>query len=227
MHAIQQGWFVCRGLQQQSPMTKVFKKQARHLMQDDLVDLRSCPYLRTEPIAQNMYGHVTLVRHESTAWVVVGYEGIDHVGYARDQVLTVIAPQIYLFPHKLTVIEADDTPVIGFVDEPSGVAIEDPSRSTCSRFEVEPQAYGLSPDDVQALKELNEAVRQSCEDALDAMSLPIQNHLRVHHGDFAGAYFSGERERRGALATALRYAVAQIEDAKRDLVDDEAEGAAR
>ncbi|CDN90621.1 hypothetical protein BN948_05066 [Hydrogenophaga intermedia] len=208
-------------------MTKVFKKQARHLMQDDLVDLRSCPSLRAEPIAQNMYGHVTHVRHESTALVVVGYEGIDHVGYARDQVITVIAPQIYLFPHKLTVIEAEETPVIGFVDESSGVAIEDPSRSTCSRFEVEPQAYGLTPDDVQALKQLNEAVRQSCEDALDAMSLAIQNHLQVHHGDFAGMYFSGECERRGVLVAALRYAVAQIEDAKRDLVDDEAEGDAR
>lgn len=203
-------------------MTKVFKKAAFDIMVGELVDLQSCPYLAGRPIARNEHAVVAHIERETPTTVVIGYEGIDHVGYPTGTVLTVKPAQIYLVPKTLTVCETPDgEPVIGFFDPASGVAIFDANQSSCGRFQVEPQSYGISSEDVLALKELNEAAQAAAEAALDAMCEPLQVHLQVATGDFAGLYFSGKQGRSEVLRTAMEYAVAQIEYSKNELVDSE------
>jgi hypothetical protein len=203
-------------------MTKVFKKAARDLVVGDRVDLRDCPYLKHTPIAREMLAEVGSVEHEAPSTIVIGYEGIDHVGYPSDTVLTVRPNQIYLVPKTLTVCDTQDgEPMIGFDDPVSGVAIFDPTTSACGRFQVEPESYGISAEDAQALKSLNDTVKSAAEAALDAMCAPLQEHLGVATGDFAGLYFSGTQNTKEVLRTAMAYAVAQIEYAKTELVDSE------
>jgi len=62
-------------------MTKVFKRRVAELAINDMVDLTSCPYLRNQAMAGMVYGVVAHkdVDHPNT--VVIGYEGIDHIGY--------------------------------------------------------------------------------------------------------------------------------------------------
>lgn len=55
----------------------------------DLVDLESCPYLAAHSSASFEYGRVAHVERETDQCVVIGYEGIDHVGYPADTVLLV------------------------------------------------------------------------------------------------------------------------------------------
>ena len=58
----------------------------------DRVDLESCPFLGNRPIAQYEFGVVSHVERETEACVVIGYEGIDHIGYPSDTVLRVLQP---------------------------------------------------------------------------------------------------------------------------------------
>lgn len=53
------------------------------------VDLESCPYLKNYPSAEFEYASVALVKRETSDCVVIGYEGVDHVGYPTGTVLTV------------------------------------------------------------------------------------------------------------------------------------------
>lgn len=53
----------------------------------DAIDLESCPYLRNEPIAPYEYGRVERFEIETPDCVVIGYEGIDEVGYPINTVL--------------------------------------------------------------------------------------------------------------------------------------------
>lgn len=46
-----------------------------------LVDLESCPYLRTYPSAPYEFATVAAVERETADCVLVSYEGIDSVGY--------------------------------------------------------------------------------------------------------------------------------------------------
>jgi len=216
------GMLASRGHSTEDLMTKVFKKAACDIMVGELVDLQSCPFLVGSPIARSEYAVVAHIERETPTTVVIGYEGIDHVGYPADRVLTVKPARIYLIPKTLTVCDTPDgDPVIGFVDPASGVAIVDANLSSCSRFQVEPQSYGISLEDVLALKELNEAAQAAAEAALDAMCAPLQEHLQVATGDFAGLYFSASQRCRDVLRTAMEYAVDQIERSKTELVDSE------
>ncbi len=202
-------------------MTKVFKKSVLDIMVGDLVDLASCPYLAGRPIAKNEHAVVAHVERETPTTVVIGYEGIDHVGYPVDTILTVKPARIYLIPKTLTVCDTPEgDPVIGFLDEASGVAIFDPKLSTCGRFDVVPESYGISAEDLHALQTINEEARGAAEKALDAMCAHLQDHLLVAQGDFAGLYFSGSANSQAVLRTAMEYAVAQIQYVKADLVDD-------
>lgn len=56
-------------------------KNVEDLMIGDKVDLESCPYLKEHPTAQFEYAEVNYVRRENIACMVIGYEGIDHIGY--------------------------------------------------------------------------------------------------------------------------------------------------
>lgn len=57
------------------------KVLVEHLKAGDLVDLESCPYLKEHSSAKWEYAEVSFVERETEGCVVVGYEGIDHVGY--------------------------------------------------------------------------------------------------------------------------------------------------
>jgi hypothetical protein len=44
-------------------------------------DLESCPYLKNHPTAEYEYAEVSFVQRETPDCMVIGYEGIDPVGY--------------------------------------------------------------------------------------------------------------------------------------------------
>ena len=60
----------------------------------DRVDLESCPYLGHHPMAQFEYGVVAHLERETPECLVVGYEGIDLIGYPVDGVLRVVQPSV-------------------------------------------------------------------------------------------------------------------------------------
>lgn len=72
---------------------KQSKKRVEDLVVGDLVDLQTCPYLKDRPIAQDVYGEVAYTERETADCVVIGYEGIDHVGYPAGTVLKVVVEQ--------------------------------------------------------------------------------------------------------------------------------------
>lgn len=57
-----------------------------------LVDLTTCPYLKSHAMAPYEYGQVTDVDRETPECVAVSYEGIDTVGYPVDTVLQAQLP---------------------------------------------------------------------------------------------------------------------------------------
>lgn len=59
----------------------------------DRIDLASCPFLKNHPTADFQYAEVAHVQHETDNCVVVGYEGIDHIGYATGTTLQVKQPK--------------------------------------------------------------------------------------------------------------------------------------
>lgn len=69
--------------------SKTIKKRVTDLQLDDLVDLSSCPFLKKHPSAQFEYGQVVHIERETDACIVIGYEGIDHIGYPVETELLV------------------------------------------------------------------------------------------------------------------------------------------
>lgn len=64
-------------------------KRVEDLVVGDRVDLESCPYLSSHNSAKFEYAEVAFVERETRDCVVIGYEGIDHIGYPVGTVLTV------------------------------------------------------------------------------------------------------------------------------------------
>lgn len=103
-----------------------------------------------------------------------------------------------------------DCSIFGFVWK--GVFITDPYSSDCSRFEVDPtEAYGISRDDAEQLRKLNQSLEDAVEDALNAGCLRIQNVMGVESGDFAGVYFSGDEQRKALFDTFAKYILAEYQ----------------
>lgn len=61
------------------------KVKVGDLCEGDKVDLARDPYLHDHPTAEFEYAEVCYVTDEGTGIVAVGYEGIDEVGYDKDQ----------------------------------------------------------------------------------------------------------------------------------------------
>lgn len=70
------------------------RKKVEDITEGELVDLASCPYLKDSEIAKYEYGRVSFVERESQACTVIGYEGIDHVGYPAGTELIVANPEL-------------------------------------------------------------------------------------------------------------------------------------
>lgn len=105
---------------------------------------------------------------------------------------------------------------IGFLQEKSDVIITNPLKSSCGRFEVDPQEeYGLSPDNVKDLAAINKQVRQAAEDAVNAGCISLQDHLGVTDGGFAGVFFSGSGMEELRIIFA-QYAAAEVNFARDD-----------
>jgi hypothetical protein len=68
-------------------------KQVETLIVGNLVDLTSCPYLKRHSSADFEYARVVYVQRESLDCVVIGYEGIDHIGYPVGTVLQAYTPK--------------------------------------------------------------------------------------------------------------------------------------
>lgn len=64
-------------------------KKVEDLVIGDKVDLESCPHLKDHPTAQFEYAEVVHVERETPDCVVIGYEGIDHIGYKVGTLLAV------------------------------------------------------------------------------------------------------------------------------------------
>lgn len=73
-------------------METIFRK-VEDLVAGNRVDLTSCPYLHSHPLADNEYGIVDCVIRETPGCVVIGYEGIDQVGYQVGTILQVRVPE--------------------------------------------------------------------------------------------------------------------------------------
>jgi len=58
------------------------------LAEGDMVDMARCPYLKNHPMAEFVYAEVCYVLNESLL-AAVGYEGVDEVGYDKEQELWV------------------------------------------------------------------------------------------------------------------------------------------
>lgn len=178
-------------------MAKVFKRRVSDLAINDMVDLTSCPYLRNHAMAGMVYGVVAHKEIEDPNTVVIGYEGIDHIGYPVDTVLHVKPAAIYLFPHELVESDHEGERNIRFFHKGSGVVINDPLMDPTGRVEVDPASeYRLTDADLKALQELNEAVVEAVNDAINAMAKSVQDHLLITTGDFAGRHFSCGRGHR-------------------------------
>ena len=67
-------------------------KLVENLLVGDRVDLKSCPLLKEHPSADFEYGLVAHVERETAECIVIGYEGIDHIGYPVGTVLTLGQP---------------------------------------------------------------------------------------------------------------------------------------
>lgn len=76
---------------------KTVAKKVEHLVLWDFVDLESCPYLKSHPSATMEYAVVAYVDRETEDCLVIGYEGIDHVGYP---VGTELQVRINAFPQN-------------------------------------------------------------------------------------------------------------------------------
>jgi hypothetical protein len=68
-------------------------KKVEDLVAGNMVDLESCPFLKTHPSASSEFASVGLVEREDTDIVVIGYEGIDHVAYPAGTQLLVRVPK--------------------------------------------------------------------------------------------------------------------------------------
>jgi hypothetical protein len=68
-------------------------KKVEDLAVGNRVDLTSCPYLKNHSSADCEYALVVYVERETPDCVVVGYEGIDHIGYQVGTVLQVRTPK--------------------------------------------------------------------------------------------------------------------------------------
>ena len=67
--------------------------RVQELKEGDRVDLSTCPYLNEHPSAEWEYATVAMVEQETPTTTVIGYEGIDHVGYPLDTRLTILSRQ--------------------------------------------------------------------------------------------------------------------------------------
>jgi hypothetical protein len=116
------------------------------------------------------------------------------------------------FPHPLTVatdVLDDDKPYLGIVHE--GVAIHDFTVTSCGRFDADPEIdYGMLPEDMKALADLEKVIECAVENALDAGCLTIQKHLGVTDGGFAGVFFSGPEYRQQLLKMFIDYAASEV-----------------
>lgn len=72
---------------------ETISKKVEDLAVGNRIDLASCPYLKSHSSADCEYALVAHVERETPDCVVVGYEGIDHIGYQVGTVLQVRTPQ--------------------------------------------------------------------------------------------------------------------------------------
>jgi hypothetical protein len=68
-------------------------KKVEALVVGNRVDLASCPYLKGHPSAPHEFAYVAHVAKETDGTIVIGYEGIDHVGYPVGTELLVRVPR--------------------------------------------------------------------------------------------------------------------------------------
>lgn len=72
---------------------ETISRKVDELVVGNRVALESCPFLNAHPSAKFGYAVVTHVERETPNCVIIGYEGIDHVGYKAGTVIQVRAPR--------------------------------------------------------------------------------------------------------------------------------------
>lgn len=71
----------------------IVQKKVEDLVVGNFVDLESCPYLKPHPLAKKAFAEVDFIERETDSCIVIGYEGIDRVGYPVGTVLSVKVPR--------------------------------------------------------------------------------------------------------------------------------------
>lgn len=104
-------------------------------------------------------------------------------------------------------------PVLGF--EVKAMFIHDIFLSECGRFTVDPVAtYGVSLEDAQALKQLNQGLLDATDDAINAGCSSLQTLLGVTDGGIAGVCFSGDAQRAPIAQALAEYLLTEVNSAQ-------------
>lgn len=112
-------------------------------------------------------------------------------------------------PIKLGADPRTDLPVFGFAI--NHMFIHDPYISECGRFDVDPQqVYGISKEDAQNLKNLNQLVEDATQAALNAGCMAIQTAMGVMSGDVAGVHFSGPEQTAPVALAMAEYMLSEL-----------------
>ena len=104
-------------------------------------------------------------------------------------------------PLEVGVDPETNMPVFGVTVE--SCFIFDPYISECGRFAAEPEDYGMSDDDAQALLAMNRALADGLEVALAGGCLALHTAMGIGSGDTAGVFFSNDETKR-PIAMALQ-----------------------
>lgn len=151
--------------------------------------------------------------HEDSTPLVIAtrVDGKLHMSYrSPEEAQASKGKLIDVFPHNVLALKdaVDGTPVVGYSD--NGMAIHEPRKSSCGRFDVDPTANGLTADQADALERLNIAVGQVAEAMLAVGTKAILTNLSLPIGSRACAFASDKRNVDSLREMLTQYAVDEI-----------------
>ena len=136
-------------------------KKVEDLVIGDRVDLQSCPYLKDHPFAEFEYAQVAYFNDEGSA-IVIGYDGIDHVGYPKGTILMSRPGEALEFPAIKAILEAEgegcNETRVGYYESVEALATA--VRGSKNWEEGEVFVFSYSPSKYVVMKQVAPA---SCE----------------------------------------------------------------
>lgn len=112
------------------------------------------------------------------------------------------------------IVDAFGVPNFGFLHDDEWIF--DPSLSSCGRFVVHREHYGLTEQELNDFSILGDLLSEAVESAINAGAKDIQGFLGVESGDFAGIFFSEDEQKNGLRRMLGSYMLDQIVEAVTD-----------